>query len=164
MEKGLDGEVWKQWKEDIYVSNFGRVIKETSKNGKGFKPRILNINRKNKKKYLNISFGKKNKKAIHLILADCFIPNPNNLPEVDHIDKNRHNNMIGNLRRVNKTEQNINRNIFKNNTSGYKNISIIKNGKNIYYYVRIMRYKKEVFKKLFKTLEEAIQSRDTFLN
>ena len=34
----------------------------------------------------------------HRILAKHFIPNPDNLPEVDHIDRNKVNNSLENLR------------------------------------------------------------------
>ena len=36
----------------------------------------------------------------HRLIAEQFIPNPDNLPEVDHIDHNRKNNRIENLRFV----------------------------------------------------------------
>lgn len=37
-------------------------------------------------------------KTVHRIMAETFIPNPKNLPEVDHIDNNKENNDISNLR------------------------------------------------------------------
>lgn len=37
-------------------------------------------------------------KTVHRIIAETFIPNPNNLPEVDHIDNNKENNDVSNLR------------------------------------------------------------------
>ena len=38
------------------------------------------------------------KKTVHRIIPSTFIPNPENLPEVDHIDNNKENNDVTNLR------------------------------------------------------------------
>lgn len=43
--------------------------------------------------------GNKNK-TIHRLVAQAFIPNPNNLPMVDHIDADKSNNNVDNLRWV----------------------------------------------------------------
>lgn len=37
---------------------------------------------------------------LHRLIAQTFIPNPNNLPEVNHIDEDKTNNSIGNLQWV----------------------------------------------------------------
>jgi hypothetical protein len=37
-------------------------------------------------------------RQIHRLLAIQFIPNPNNFPQIDHIDKNKLNNNLENLR------------------------------------------------------------------
>ena len=45
----------------------------------------------------------------HRLLAIQYIPNPDNLPEIDHIDRNRQNNSLDNLRWVGKEIQNNNK-------------------------------------------------------
>ena len=46
---------------------------------------------------------------LHRILAKHFIPNPDDLPEVDHIDRDKANNSIENLRWTSRSENNRNR-------------------------------------------------------
>jgi len=46
---------------------------------------------------------------IHRLVAIAFIPNPDNLPEIDHIDMNRENNNLCNLRWVTSQQQQLNR-------------------------------------------------------
>lgn len=40
----------------------------------------------------------------HRLIAETLIPNPNNLPEIDHIDYDKTNNNISNLRWVDRKE------------------------------------------------------------
>lgn len=39
-----------------------------------------------------------NGRFVHRYVAEAFIPNPNKLPTVDHIDTNKNNNRVDNLR------------------------------------------------------------------
>lgn len=48
----------------------------------------------------------------HRILAKHFIPNPDDLPEVDHIDRDKRNNSLDNLRWVNRSQNLSNRSKF----------------------------------------------------
>lgn len=55
--------------------------------------------------------GKKLYKAIHRLVAQAFIPNIDNKPQVNHIDSDRSNNNVNNLEWVTSSE---------NNTHAYK--------------------------------------------
>ena len=59
--------------------------------------------RKSKNGYFTYNLrkdGKAKNEYIHRLVAKAFIPNPNNLPQVDHIDGNKSNNHVSNLRWV----------------------------------------------------------------
>ena len=50
--------------------------------------------------YLRVCFGTNGKAfylQVHRIIAVCFLPNPNNLPQVNHKDCDRTNNIASNL-------------------------------------------------------------------
>lgn len=81
--------------EGLYmVSNWGRV-----KSIKFGKERILK-QWTNKDGYLQVSLFKNNKRKnfrVHRLVAEAFIPNLDNLPQVNHRDENPLNNNVDNL-------------------------------------------------------------------
>ena len=75
--------------------------------------------------YLQLKLCKNSKHKnflLHRLLGEAFIPNPDNKPFIDHIDRNRTNNELSNLHWVTSLENSNNRNMPNNNTSGNKNI------------------------------------------
>ncbi len=104
-------EIWKDidgYEGYYQVSNLGNVksvdryIKSPLNNqesvlrkGKQIK---TNINKKNG--YIYVCFYKENtqtSKRVHRLVAKAFLPNPDNLPQVNHIDGNKQNNNVNNL-------------------------------------------------------------------
>lgn len=66
----------------------------------------------NQKNYLLVDLridGERRTKKLHRLLAIAFIPNPNNLPVIDHLDRNRQNNSLDNLRWATIQDNNNNR-------------------------------------------------------
>lgn len=74
------------------ISDDGKVF--SVRNG-----RLLKVNdRGNGYMYIEINVnGKAKKEAIHRLVAEAFIPNPNNYPVVNHKDENPKNNNVDNL-------------------------------------------------------------------
>ena len=73
--------------------------------------------------------GKPKHFYLHRLLGEAFIPNTENKPFIDHIDRNRTNNELSNLHWVTSLENNNNRNIPNTNTSGIKNIAWVERNK-----------------------------------
>ena len=94
---------------------------------------------------------------IHRLLAEHFIENPDNLKEIDHIDRNKANNKLNNLKWVTRGDNNQNKDKQSNNVSGVKNISPC--GVGFEYQKRVNHQK---HRKWFKTLEEAINYKTNY--
>ena len=59
----------------------------------------------------------------HQLVAQAFIPNPHKKPCIDHIDGNKTNNHVSNLRWATHSENQLNKKIQSNNTSGFAGVS-----------------------------------------
>lgn len=70
--------------------------------------------------------GKGKNYRVHRLIALAFIPNPQNKPFIDHIDNNKTNNHIDNLRWCNNQENTWNRQLSSKNTSGFKGVNYYK--------------------------------------
>ncbi len=97
--------------------------------------------------------GTKKNHLIHRLVALHYIPNPENKTDVDHIDRNKANNDVSNLRWATRSENLQNTGKHTDNTSGHKNISYYTRDK-VWVYAKMIRGKE--FKRCFKTLTDAL--------
>lgn len=102
----LDGEEWTgvSYNADFYhISNYGRLKSFQKGRVKIIKPCLHTCG------YLYFDLfknGKYKKAKAHRLVAEAFIPNPNNLPTVDHVSNNKFDNSVGNLRWATHAENN----------------------------------------------------------
>ena len=153
-------EIWKNITDSngkYQISTHGRVKSfAKNKNGDLMKGYI------DRDKYISVGIilnnnSKSKRKRIHQLVADHFISNPHNYKIVDHIDNNRQNNNLENLRWVNRRHNSLNASIRNTNTTGVKGVFYHKERKQwgATYYTE---QGKSTYK-LFKTKEEAIEYR-----
>ena len=130
-------EEWKIIKEfkDYEISNFGNVRRCTpcrrANIGKIIRSTINNSG------YHCVTLRKDGKsycKTIHRLVAEAYISNPNNYSDVDHIDRNKSNNTIPNLRWIS----------HKDNMNNYDRSNAIKKQK------ETCRIKRELKKQILK--------------
>ena len=108
-------EIWRTIEDypDYQISNMGRV-----KSLKWGKEKILNLSL-NYKGYYQVGLRKDGKRKlykIHRLIAQAFIPNPENKPQIDHINTIKTDNRVENLRWVTNKE-NCNNLLTKENYS-----------------------------------------------
>jgi len=130
----------------VYNKKFNRPLKAINSK-KGYRNLWLSHN------------GIKKLHKIHRLVAIHYIPNPQNLPVVDHIDRNTLNNHISNLRWV--SFQGNSHNQKKMPHSIAKGVRISPNGKYRAYisFVNKETNQRDSYSKTFPTLEEAIRHR-----
>lgn len=77
---------------------------------------------------------------------------------IDHIDTNKQNNKIENLRLANKSQNGANRGVQKNNKSGFKGVFWVERSKR--WVARIRKNKKVIYIGAFKNKLEAAEAYD----
>ena len=135
-------EEWRQIDDTVYqVSNLGRI-----KNQAG----SILVPRRHTSGYLAISLGRKQQFLIHRLVAKAFLPPPEEGFVVDHINRDKTDNRIDNLRWATKSQNACNTARVENATYIQFVVSINRDG---------MR-----FRKTCKTLKEAEEFRDKVLS
>ena len=129
----LDGEEWRDvvGYERLYiVSNLGRVavlqrnVYRTYNCNHSTNPKLLKLSKSNIG-YMRIGLTKGNKQvnySVHRLVAQAFIPNPNKYPCIDHIDGNKENNCVENLRWCTQSQNSLNPITRKRNSLSKKGI------------------------------------------
>jgi hypothetical protein len=147
-------EIWKGINDyDKYeVSTFGRV--RNVKTDRMLKPRLNSVGYHG---VLLCNNGKPKNLLCHRLCAITFIPNTDNKSQVDHIDNDRTNNHINNLRWTTCQENSMNSSMKFNNTSGYKGVHFHKNANKWCVQIKINGKNKHLG--YFINKDEAIETR-----
>lgn len=138
--------------ENYEISDHGNI--KIIKTNKMLKPRDNNIG------YYIITLSKDGIKStlkIHRLVAEAFLENPHNKECVDHIDRNKLNNHISNLRYATKSENNMNQSKRSDNTSGITGVNFDKARNK--WKAQIQKDGKKINLGSFETKEEAIEAR-----
>lgn len=162
VEYELPTEPGEEWRdvvgyEGLYkVSNKGRVFTLiTEADGVYGKrkrwQRLLKIHtvERNGKQYNVVVLGNK-KHYLHRVIAEAFIPNPNNYNEIDHIDRDGTNNSISNLRWVNHKMNQNNENTRKAMSAAVKGRKLPKS------YVPVVKLEYGKFVKYYESINSVI--------
>ena len=142
--------------EEYEVSNYGNVRKVST--GEELRQSIY-------KEYLRVDLFKnwgrydmvQKTIDVHRLVALSFIPNPLNKRIVDHIDKDKLNNHIENLRWASHSENGMNRSAPKNNPSGHSGVRYIQKSKK--WEVCVSIDKKQTYIGRYSTFDEAVKVR-----
>lgn len=82
--------------EDVKISNFGRFVRNSNQS--------LISGYQTTGGYMTVDFSKQGVYSVHRLVAETFLENPENKPEVNHIDGVKTNNAVSNLEWVTSSE------------------------------------------------------------
>jgi len=131
----------------VINANTGKIVK-SQKNDRGYER--IDLTKDSKRKGFRVN----------RLVASAYIENPENKPEVNHINRVRDDNRVENLEWNTHLENCQNKGIYKTNTSGEANIT--KTKFDTYLFRKTIN--NETHCKSFKTLEEAVIYRDNYLS
>ena len=104
--------------ENYSVSNLGNV-----KNNKTGRVKVATVYKCGYIRVFMLMNKQKYATTAHILVAKAFIENPENKPCVDHIDNDKSNNNVNNLRWATLSENQHNRSVNKNSSSNAKGVS-----------------------------------------
>lgn len=90
-----DGSIWTEWHRNPARRGYARKMNQSFRGGSDKNDRYLSVNISIKDE--NGNTKKQIKYYSHRLIAETLIPNPNNLPEIDHSDRIKTNNNVSNL-------------------------------------------------------------------
>mgnify|MGYP003128960669 CR=1 FL=1 len=137
-----------------FISTKGRIFSEK------YNERLEKKPSDNGKGYLYVCLMKEGKqyiKKIHRLVGETFLEKVEGKLEIDHINQNKKDNRVENLRWCNRRENLINRGITSLNTSGVKGVRFRKDRNS--WVSRFNIEENKTKSKHFKTKEEAIKWR-----
>lgn len=130
---------------------------------------VANLQGKIGSQYYKFSLKKDGEKArsyyMHQLIGKHFLDNSNNYREIDHIDGDKLNNSIENLRWCSRSMNMLNKKKAKNNKSGYKNILTYdpKDCNKVYWVIQIKcngTYYRKAYDKNIYSLDDIINIRN----
>jgi len=149
------------------VKSLDRMVRNTAssfrlRRGKVLSPGLTGGNKDGERYYfVLLSSGKARNFYIHRLVASAFIEPVEGKDTIDHINQNKLDNRVSNLRWATRSEQHLNKR-HKLSASGHRHIQYDGRGDGSYT-VNITRRPLFIRGGTFPTLEEAIQARDTLL-
>jgi hypothetical protein len=121
-----------------------------------------------KRFFLRTGDGKPRLMSGHRLVTLAFLSNPNNKEQVDHLDRNKTNNCVYNLRWTTHSENQINKGLCKRKFKGdgFRHIQTVKINGCEYFRLQIMRNSKYILVKNYRTdkytLEQVVKIRNDF--